>query len=536
MKRFTLLGIAALFALNTTVFAQRGQVIWSSPLLTASPDEIMANLQLQMPGINYSLIDYFTYKKYSVQAIKIIYTTIDGKGFPTTASGVVFLPAVTSTTQMPVFTYLHGTLTRDLDAPSMLKGIESVIGWIMAMDGYIAIEPDYLGMGDGSGIHPYLHADSEASASVDMMKAVMEFCSSSGVNSKPNGNLYLSGYSQGAHAALATQRELQAHPLPGLSLRKTIAGSGAYSLSSIQKKYVFDHPDYINPSFIPYLLLGYQNVYGNLWSNIDKVFVPPYSSTIPGLFNGQYTVDEIDNQLPITWKSMFVPSYLSDFQYKYFNPINTALRANDVINWKPVSDLHLYFCTCDEQVANENSLLAYLMFLLKGSRKVTCLPIGPFSHFDCAPFVLLLAKIHSDCASGANPCGFEKPLPLDLAKSSDENDLAQFRETLTGTGTIDLKSVYANKLVSEYVDNASTKERTLSLYPNPASDMIFVEIPDEVFENSQICIYNILGTKLFSENVDRSVIQIDVSAFPSGLYKVVITGLNTFTGTLVVNR
>ena len=536
MKRFTLFGIVALFALNTTVFAQRGHVIEAIPLQTFSPAEIMANLQLQMPGLNYSLIDYFTYKKYSVKAIKIIYATIDGKGFPTTASGVVFLPDVTSVRQMPVFAYLHGTLTRDLDAPSNLTGTESVIGWIMAMDGYITIEPDYLGIGDGPGIHPYLHAESEASASIDMMKTLKELCVPPLVNAKPDGNLYLSGYSQGAHAALATQRELQSNPLQGLSLRKTIAGSGAYSLSNIQKNFAFDHPEYTNPSFIPYLLLGYQNIYGNLWSNIDQVFVPPFNSTMPGLFNGQYTVEEIDNQLPATWKSMFVPSYLSNFQYKYFNPVNAALRDNDVINWKPVSDLHLYYCTCDEQVANENSLLAYLTFLLKGSRNVTCLPLGPFNHVDCAPFVLLLAKIQSDCASGANPCGLNKPLPLDLIKSSNEDDLAMFSKTLNLNETLDPGSVYANRQVSEYLSNISSKESVLSLYPNPATDLVFVEIPDDVSAESRLCIYDMMGKMVLSENIDNSIMKLDVKAFPAGIYKVVITGMNTYTVTLVVAR
>jgi hypothetical protein len=536
MKRFTLLGIAALFALNTTVFAQRGHVIEVIPLPPVSPQEIMANLQLQMAGLNYSLIDYFTYKKYSVQAIKIIYTTIDGKGFPTTASGVVFLPAVTGFRQMPVFAYLHGTLTRDYDAPSNLTGMESVIGWIMAMDGYITIEPDYLGIGDGPGIHPYLHADSEASASIDMMKALIELCASPSVNAKPDGNLYLSGYSQGAHAALATQMELQSNPLPGLKLRKTIAGSGAYSLSNIQKKFVFDHPDYTNPSFIPYLLLGYQNVYDNLWSNIDQVFVSPYKSTIPGLFNGQYTVEEIDNELPATWKSMFVPSYLSNFQYKYFNPVNAALRDNDVINWKPTSDLHLYYCTCDEQVAYENSLLAYLTFLLKGSRNVTCLPVGPFNHVDCAPFVMLLAKIQSDCASGANPCGLNKPLPLNLSKSLNEYDLAIFGKTLNLNETLDPDKVYANNQLSEYLSDISSTEGVLSLYPNPATDMVFVEIPDDVSDKSLICMYDMMGKLVLSRNIDSNIMKLDVKAFPGGLYKVVITGTNVYTVTLVVAR
>lgn len=534
MKKFKLTAIAALFALSTPLLAQRGSIISSVPLVTLTPEQIMENLKLQMPDLNYSLIDYFTYKKYSVQAVKIIYSTIDGKGCATEASGVVFLPVVENILRMPVFAYLHGTLTRDLDAPSNLIGIESVVGWIMAMDGYIAIEPDYLGIGDGPGLHPYLHADSEASASIDMIKAVMALCTSPIVNSKPDGNLYLCGYSQGAHAALSTQRELQTHPLSGLSLRKTIAGSGAYSLSKIQKKFLFDHPEYPNPSFIPYLLLGYQYIYGNLYTNLSQVFVAPYYETIPGLFNGSLTVEEIDSQLPLDWTSMFVPSYLWNFKYKYFHPVNIALRDNDVVNWKPESDLHMYYCTCDEQVANENSLLAYLMFLLNGSSYVTCLPVGPFSHVDCAPFVLLLAKIQSDCASGINPCGFTKPLPLDITKSSAEVDLSMFRKSLRGYETLELKDVYANKEISEFLEIESQKERTLSIYPNPAADMVYIEIPDEVSDNSRICVYNMLGNLMFSKIIDRSIISIDVSSFPDGLYKVIIFGLANYSGTLLV--
>jgi len=283
-------------------------------------------------------------------------------------------------------------------------------------------------------------------------------------------------------------------------------------------------------------LLGYQNVYGNLYSDLSQVFVPPYNATIPGLFNGMYTVEEIDNQLPATWRSMFVPSYLWNFQYKYFNPVNIALRDNDVLNWKPTSDLHLYYCTCDEQVANENSLLAYIMFLLKGSRNVTCLPLGPFSHVDCAPFVMLLAKIQTDCASGANPCGFDKPLPMDFTKSSNEVDLEMFRKTLNADETLDLNNIYANNQVSEYLSDISSRERILSLYPNPATDILFVEIPDDVSDNSRLCIYDIMGKLLLSQNIDRNLIEININAFPRGLYKVVITGLNIYAVTLVITR
>ena len=196
----------------------------------------------------------------------------------------------------------------------------------MAMDGYISVLPDYIGMGNGPGVHPYSHAASEASASVDMLKAVLKYCEST--LAKPNGNLYLSGYSQGARAALATQNELQLNPIPDLALWKTVAGSGAYSLSYIQKNYLFNHPVYPSPSFLPYLLLGYQEVYGNLYGNLNQVFVNPYYSTIPGLFNGLLTVDEIDSQLPAYWKTMFVPKYLWNVQYNYFHPVNEIGRAH----------------------------------------------------------------------------------------------------------------------------------------------------------------------------------------------------------------
>ena len=241
MKNFAFLIAGLLLMLQINMFAQRGSIVSATPLVNLTPEQVMQNLQLYLDETSYNLTNLFTYKKYPVNAVKIIYNTIDGKGYPTIASGVVFLPVVTETTSMPVFSYLHGTLTRDLDAPSYLSGIESIIGWIMAMDGYISVLPDYVGMGDGPGVHPYQHAASEASASVDMLKAALLLCNTNPlVMAKPNGSLYLSGYSQGAHAALATQNELQLHPIPGLALRKTVAGSGAYSLSYIQKNYLFE--------------------------------------------------------------------------------------------------------------------------------------------------------------------------------------------------------------------------------------------------------------------------------------------------------
>ena len=536
MKKFTILIFTLLLLLGTSrIFAYRGEIVSWSPLPTATPEIIMQNLQLNMDPVSFSLIDMFTCKKHSVTPVKVIYNTIDGNGNPILASGVVFLPAVGTVTYMPVFSYLHGTLTKDTDVPSYLTGIESIIGWVMSMDGYISVLPDYIGMGDGPGVHPYCHAVSEASASVDLMKAALLLCSNPLVMSKPNGDLYLSGYSQGAHAALATQRELEQNPIPGLTLQKTVAGSGAYSLSYIQKKFLFNSPYYPNPSFLPYILFGYQDVYGNLYSNLNQVFKSPYNSTIPPLFDGSLNVEEIDSHLPLTWESMFKQRYLRGIKYNYFHPVNVALRENDVINWKPVNDLHLYYCTCDEKVAKENSLLAYLSFLFKGSWNVTCLPVGPFNHNDCAPYVMVLAKIKFDNASG-NSCAPDLAQLLSLNKSASNNDMSMFASALNDDETLPLSQVYSNNLVTEYFNNKLDVSGVLNIYPNPAFDKVYIEIPSDLSLKPLFSMYDIQGKIIHCETVTVPRMVLNVNHLKNGLYKVVLNGEKTYTATLIVAK
>jgi hypothetical protein len=444
---------------------------------------------------------------------------------------------------VPVFSYLHGTLTKDTDVPSNLKGLESVIGWIMAMDGYISVLPDYVGLGLPASeyvteIHPYVHADSEASASIDMLKAAVSLCMYPDVMAKPNGNLYLCGYSQGAHAALATQRELEKNPIPdlGLALQKTVAGSGAYSLSYIQKNFLFNNPYYPNPSFLPYLILGYQEVYGNLYSDLSQVFVPPYDSEIKGYFDGSLDVEDIDKKLPETWKSMFVPKYLWNIRYNYFHPVNIDLRKNDLINWKPKTDLHLYYSAGDELVAKENSQLAYLSFILRGSRNVSCLPVSNLPHFETAPYVLLLAKIQFDCASGINPCGLNLPLLANLTKSASKTDLSMFEAALDNSATLDADRILANKEIAAYFDHVPEKTDLLNIYPNPANDVVFIEIPAESVTNSKLCLYDMQGRLVHNEIVTSDIVQLNVKQFGTGVYKIVLNGDLNRTASLVINR
>jgi len=64
--------------------------------------------------------------------------------------------------------------------------------------------PDYIGLGKGDKFHLYQNSESEATASIDMLLAIQELNIEFGI--KTNKQLFLTGYSQGGHACMATHK------------------------------------------------------------------------------------------------------------------------------------------------------------------------------------------------------------------------------------------------------------------------------------------------------------------------------------------
>lgn len=126
-----------------------------------------------------------------------------------------------------------------------------------ATDGYAAMYPDYYGIGKGEGKHLYQHAWSEAYAFIYMLYAVDEL--NQKLNVKSNGQLFLTGYSQGGHASLAAHKYLQELNDPRFQVTASSPMSGAYDMTGEQEKYMFQ--EYPRPFYLPYLILSYQEAY-----------------------------------------------------------------------------------------------------------------------------------------------------------------------------------------------------------------------------------------------------------------------------------
>lgn len=64
-----------------------------------------------------------------------------------------------------------------------------------------------MGLGYGPGLYPDVHAASEATATIDMLRATRNYCQQNAIGL--NGQVFLFGYSQGGHATAAAQKMIE---------------------------------------------------------------------------------------------------------------------------------------------------------------------------------------------------------------------------------------------------------------------------------------------------------------------------------------
>lgn len=324
-----------------------------------------------------------------VEAWKMVYSTINAQGEPTRASALAVIPSE-SGSALPMASYQHGTVLLREDVPSRLN-TEGSLGLILGATGYAAVLPDYVGLGDSPGFHPYHHAKSEATAVVDGLRAMREFLSR--VSLTWNGQLFLTGYSQGGHATLAAQREIEQFHAVEFEITASAPAAGAYDLAGTAL------PDFLsgraqpNPYYLPYFLKAYIDVYG--WApDLAAVLRPPWNTNLPPLLDGAHDGGQLNAVLPADPLQILESSALQSLRENPNDPLRLALRDNGLVEgWSPHSPTRLYHCLADQDVLFANSQVAYDAFRAAGSTNLALVdPFPPGTHGTCVPFALLSAK------------------------------------------------------------------------------------------------------------------------------------------------
>ena len=293
-------------------------------------------------------------KTYSFKNYKVTYETVDVMGRPVYSFGLLIVPVASG--PFPTLVYQHGTVFGRAELPSSLpdRSEATAIGYCFASIGYVAIMPDYLGFGDATGVHPYLHAESEAVVARDLMRAVKLALIQ--LNIPMNEKLFIAGYSQGGHAAMALLKYLEEDENYEFQVTAAAPMAGPYRLTETIEQ-ILEKPSSHSAAELAYLLMGLNPYYG-FFDNVADVVRPEYVATVSKMFDGYHTWDDVLAKLSITPDQLITAETLAEYR-KPGSVFMKAILANENYNWVPRTPLRLYHGAGDHEVPFANSQEAY---------------------------------------------------------------------------------------------------------------------------------------------------------------------------------
>jgi len=311
---------------------------------------------------------------------RVTYRTAGVDGEPTRVSGLVGVPATRDI--KGIVSWQHGTNTyrpESISKPSLPEGLG--IAALFAGDGYLFLAADYVGLGVSTEMHPYYHWPTTVGSVVDLL-AIGEIILN-GLATAPDGDLFLTGFSQGGGATAAVQRALEQQNPTGLRLRAAAPIAGAFNLSEIGLQNAIENDDRIN---FGYLLAAFSDTYGQ---PLDGLVREPYAAQLTAWFDGTKDGDFLRDHLPEHVDELLTAEFLQDFQAGVEEPpwFYEALRATTMDDYTPVAPLRFYFGSTDTIVTPEESRSAFARMRERGGN-VALVDAGPHGHDDIAVYAL----------------------------------------------------------------------------------------------------------------------------------------------------
>ncbi|WP_433435858.1 hypothetical protein [Nonomuraea sp. CA-141351] len=299
---------------------------------------------------------YLTKSKFPVPAkpqgadlYAVVYRTLAVDGTPTTASGIVALPA-RSRKDLWTVSYEHGTLATKADAGSVSDGDGRAAPLMFAAAGFAGVAPDYLGLGKGPGFHPYMDAATEVSASADLLRAAKELAGRKGRTL--SGDVLVTGFSQGGQASMALGKWLRDDS--EFRLRAVAPIAGPFDVRHAEMPALLGGR--LDPHSATYYLAYWtvsMNRLHHLYDSPSEVFRKP---GVEKLFDGRHSFDEIVAGLPASPRKLVTAAYLERISHPS-GAVLKAMEASDgtCSGWRPGVPVRLFAGRADRDVAVANS-------------------------------------------------------------------------------------------------------------------------------------------------------------------------------------
>ncbi|MFE5324898.1 lipase family protein [Embleya sp. NPDC056575] len=315
--------------------------------------------------------------RHPIDVHRVRYRTIDPQGRPTVASGVVAIPRGAPRAQR-VVVYEHGTTVERAGAPSGSNAHDNLTYPLyFASAGHFTVAPDYLGLGSGPGFHPYEHAASEATASLDLIRAARRLADRAHL--RLDERVLVTGFSQGGHAAMALARSLDGGADPHLRLGALAPVAGPYDFDGVMRPAALAYQGKETNLSLAYLMLAWGPIYG-LYRNPAEVFRADQVENVTNLFAGKLPDKDVLDRLPDTLEGLFRAEFVARLQQPD-DALAAALRANDATcSWTPSVPVVLFGGAADHTVPFANTENCARR-LTERAASVRVVNVGPVDHF-----------------------------------------------------------------------------------------------------------------------------------------------------------
>jgi pimeloyl-ACP methyl ester carboxylesterase len=311
--------------------------------------------------------------KYGITLYRVQYRTTNYDGSVVVASGLVALPNGSALNSVVV--YHHGTNAQRRTAPSQPGLGEGVlIAAATAGMGHVLVAPDYIGLGESRTIHPYMHAKTMASTSIDFLHAARALVEH--LRGKWPGSLYLMGFSQGGHATFAVQRDLEKLHDPRFEVKASAPIAGPFHVREVSFPQALTGETKSHAFYLAYITNSYAHIYDR---PLKSILTAPYVEMVPVLFDGDHTTEEISAALPDDPRKLFNPEFLAAYDKGKSHWFLDALAENNVDAWTPVAPVRIYYGDDDVDVLPEEARRAEVAMKRRGA-DVTAISVGACKH------------------------------------------------------------------------------------------------------------------------------------------------------------
>lgn len=314
----------------------------------------------------------------AMKLAKVTYPSTDETGKAVTLSGLIVTPDGNETKGTVL--YFHGTTADRTLSPSRFTRLEdnleiAAVTVAFAGGGYRVVIPDYLGLGDDPGPHPYPAGRLNSHSGTDLIRSL-----------ERQGPLYIAGYSEGGAAAMWAVREMEA---AGEGPVASAPMSGPYDLSGVTARSLLRGGDgYLNLGARLYLTAYTFDSARRRLPGVElrDYFAPSFASYIPFVFD--QPIPDAKKGVKLAIKAFQLGAFRSIIGVTTArfrravkgeipdDPILAELARSDTYDWAPKAPMLLPFLTRDALVAPENTTHTIFAMRARGVGPETVRPFA----------------------------------------------------------------------------------------------------------------------------------------------------------------